>query len=84
LTLIDAVKYLSAVVLMELRAGAFSMSDRRLVERVEKAFEKAGRIVAPSRAVFAEVRSGADSHSELALGETRSRADVGQRGALPD
>jgi predicted nucleic acid-binding protein len=50
----NAVKYLSAVVLMELRAGAFSRSDRRLVERVEAAFEKAGRIVAPSRAVFAE------------------------------
>jgi len=50
----DAVKYLSAVVLMELRAGAFSRSDRRLVARVEAAFEKAGRIVAPSRAVFAE------------------------------
>lgn len=50
----DAVKYLSAVVLMELRAGAFSTSDRRLVQRVEAVFEKAGRIVAPSRAVFAE------------------------------
>ena len=44
----DAVKYLSAVVLMELRAGAFSASDRRLVRQVEVPFEKAGRIVAPS------------------------------------
>ncbi len=50
----NAVKYLSAVVLMELRAGAFSRSDRHLVERIEAAFEKAGRIVAPSRVVFAE------------------------------
>ena len=39
---------------MELRAGAFSSSDRRLVHRVESAFAKAGRILAPSRAVFAE------------------------------
>jgi predicted nucleic acid-binding protein len=50
----DTVKHLSAVVLMELRAGAFSSSDRRLVQRVERAFTKAGRILVPSRAVFAE------------------------------
>jgi predicted nucleic acid-binding protein len=39
---------------MELRAGAFSASDRRLVQRVETAFQKAGRILAPSRVVFGE------------------------------
>jgi predicted nucleic acid-binding protein len=50
----DTVKHLSAVVLMELRAGAFSPSDRRLVQRVESAFEKAGRILVPSRAVFVD------------------------------
>jgi predicted nucleic acid-binding protein len=50
----DTVKHLSAVVLMELRAGAFSSSDRRLVQRVERAFAKAGRVLVPSRAVFAE------------------------------
>ncbi len=50
----DTIKHLSAVVLMELRAGAFSTSDRRLVQRVERAFAKAGRILVPSRAVFAE------------------------------
>ena len=50
----DTLKHLSAVVLMELRAGAFSSSDRRLVHRVESAFAKAGRILAPSGAVFAE------------------------------
>lgn len=49
----DAVKYLSAVVLMELRAGALSRGDRRLVQRLETAFERAGRILIPSRAVFA-------------------------------
>jgi len=39
----DTVKHLSVVVLMELRAGACSASDRRLVRRVESAFEKTGR-----------------------------------------
>lgn len=50
----DAVKHLSAVVLMELRAGAFALRDRRLVQRVETAFARAGRILVPSRAVFVE------------------------------
>jgi len=50
----DAVKHLSAVVLMELRAGAFAARDRRLVQRVESAFTRAGRILLPSRAVFVE------------------------------
>ena len=50
----DTVNHLSAVVLMELRAGAFSLSDRRLVQRVESAFGKTGRILVPSRAVFAD------------------------------
>ena len=50
----DTVKHLSAVVLMELRAGAFSAADRRLVQRVESAFARAGRILVPSPAVFAE------------------------------
>jgi predicted nucleic acid-binding protein len=48
------VKYLSAVVLMELRAGAFSARDRRLLQRLEAAFERAGRILPPSRGVFAQ------------------------------
>lgn len=50
----DAVKHLSAVVLMELRAGAFRPQDRRLVQRVEAAFARVGRILLPSRGVFAE------------------------------
>lgn len=49
-----AVKYLSAVVLMELRAGAFGASDRRLVRRLQAAFEKAGRLLVPTGAVFDE------------------------------
>ena len=44
----DSVKHLSAVVLMELRAGAFTLRDRRLVQRVESAFARAGRISVPS------------------------------------
>jgi predicted nucleic acid-binding protein len=50
----DTVKYLSAVVLMELRAGAFSPRDRRLVRRLQDAFDRSGRILPPSRTVFAE------------------------------
>jgi len=48
------VKYLSAVVLMELRAGAFSTPDRRLVQRLETTFHRAGRILAPTSAIFAQ------------------------------
>jgi len=50
----DTVKYLSAVVMMELRAGAFSRRDRLFLKGLETAFEKAGRVLLPSRAVFAE------------------------------
>jgi predicted nucleic acid-binding protein len=50
----DTVTYLSAVVLMELRAGAFSQRDRRLLQRLETAFERAGRVLTPSRGVFAD------------------------------
>jgi hypothetical protein len=49
-----AIKYLSAVVLMELRAGAFRPLDRRLLRGVQAAFEKAGRVLVPSGSVFAE------------------------------
>ncbi len=50
----DTVKYLSAIVLMELRAGAFSQGDQRLLRRLEGAFDRAGRVLLPSRAVFGE------------------------------
>jgi len=39
---------------MELRAGAVSPRDQRLVRRVETPFQKAGRILAPTQAVFAD------------------------------
>lgn len=48
----DAVKHLSGIVLMELRAGAVAASDRRALQRIESAFEKSGRVLLPSRAVF--------------------------------
>jgi predicted nucleic acid-binding protein len=50
----DSIKHMSAVVLMELRAGAFTQPDRRVLDRIESAFEKAGRILVPTRRVFAE------------------------------
>ncbi len=50
----ESVTYLSAVVLMELRAGAYSEADRRLLERMQKTFEGAGRVLVPSRSVFAD------------------------------
>ena len=48
------VKYLSAVVLMELLAGASSTRDRRLVASVETAYKKARRLLAPSPSVFVD------------------------------
>ena len=50
----EAVKYLSAVVLMELSAGAFSARDRRLVQEVTSAFAKAGRILLPTVTIYEE------------------------------
>ena len=48
----DAVKYLSAVVMLELYAGAVSPRDRRLVRGVVAAFDRADRILVPSGAVW--------------------------------
>lgn len=50
----DVVKHLSAVVLMELYAGAVSDADRWHTRRVESSFARVGRIVVPTRAVFVE------------------------------
>lgn len=50
----EAVKYLSAVVLMELSAGAFSTRDRRLVREVTSAFAKVGRILVPTVTIYEE------------------------------
>jgi predicted nucleic acid-binding protein len=50
----EAVKYLSAVVVMELLAGAFSLGDRRLVQEVTSAFAKTGRVLAPTASTYEE------------------------------
>ncbi|MSP41491.1 MAG: type II toxin-antitoxin system VapC family toxin [Deltaproteobacteria bacterium] len=50
----DAVKHLSAVVLMELLAGAFSVEDRRLVRNITLPFAKAHRIVTPTVSIYQE------------------------------
>jgi predicted nucleic acid-binding protein len=50
----DAIKYLSTVVVLELYAGAFAPRDRRLLRSVVAAFERADRILLPSRAVWEE------------------------------
>jgi len=47
-------KYLSAVVLLELEAGAFSKKDQRLVEELARGFAKADRIVVPTASDYRE------------------------------
>jgi predicted nucleic acid-binding protein len=49
-----AVKHLSAVVLMELRAGACSLRDRRLLLGFERAFRRVGRLLAPPPVAYSE------------------------------
>ena len=70
----DTVKHLSAVVLMELRSGAFSTSDRRRLVHVESAFARAGRIVVPSRTVFVEAGEALNRLAKrgFAVGSTHS------------
>jgi predicted nucleic acid-binding protein len=50
----EVVKHLSAVVLMELLAGAFSTRDRRLIQDIALPFAKANRIVAPTISLYEE------------------------------
>lgn len=50
----EAVKYLSAVVIMELSAGAISVGDRRLIREVTSTFAKAGRILVPTVSNYQE------------------------------
>ena len=71
-----AVKYLSAVVMLELYAGAFSPRDRRLVRSVIRAFDKAGRLLVPSAGEY----EGA-GHVLRALQQSRGY-QVGQSGSL--
>lgn len=71
------VKYLSAVVLMELRVAAFSVRDRRLVQRLEAAFLRAGRMLTPTASVFGEAGDVLRRlQSERGYNITRSHAIV--------
>jgi hypothetical protein len=49
-----AVKYMSAVVMMELLAGAFAERDRKLLGGITATFAKVGRILTPSVTVYEE------------------------------
>jgi len=48
----DAVKYLSAVVWMELLTGASRVSDRRIVQRMTAPFARLDRVLVPSVRVY--------------------------------
>jgi predicted nucleic acid-binding protein len=50
----EAVKYLSAIVLMELLAGAFSAADRKLIQGVASTFSRARRIIVPAVSAYEE------------------------------
>jgi predicted nucleic acid-binding protein len=50
----EVVKHLSAVVLMELLAGAFSTRDRRLIQDIALPFARANRIVTPTISLYEE------------------------------
>ena len=50
----DAVKFMSAVVMMELLAGAHSVQDRRRLHDLFQTFAKLGRIVTPSSGTYQE------------------------------
>ena len=50
----DAVKYLAAVVIMELYAGARSRRDRRILDNVTGTFAKAHRILVPTDSLYKE------------------------------
>ena len=50
----DAVKYLSAIVVMELYAGAFTPRDRRIIGGVVSAFRRTGRVLVPPGTVYEE------------------------------
>ena len=75
-----SVKYLSAVVLLELLAGAFSPRDRKLVRGIAAAFEKAGRLLLPSLRVYAEageaLRALRESHDYNVAGAQSLVGDV--------
>lgn len=48
------VKYLSAIVLMELYAGAHTSKDKKIVEALEYTFAAAERLLLPAQSTYAE------------------------------
>ncbi len=46
------VRYLSAVVLMELRAGAHGRGGRLAVDQIARGYRAAGRLIAPTEIVY--------------------------------
>ena len=75
----DAVKYLSAVVMLELYAGAFSPRDRRIVRNLVTAFDRAGRILVPSDTTFEDA-----GHTLRALQESRGYRVAGSPSMVND
>jgi len=75
----DAVKYLSAVVMLELYAGAFSPRDRRIVRSLVTAFDRAGRILVPSNAIYEDA-----GHTLRALQESRGYRVAGSPSLVND
>lgn len=68
----DAIKYLSAVVVLELCAGAFLPRDHRVLRGVVAAFERADRMLVPSAAIWEDA-----AHVLRALQKVRGTARTG-------
>lgn len=49
------VRYMSTIVLMELRTGAFTKSSQRIIEDIYLTFSRTGRLIAPTPTTFWEV-----------------------------
>jgi predicted nucleic acid-binding protein len=75
----DDVKYLSAVVVLELYAGAFSLRDRRLIDGVVSAFDRADRLLVPSRALYEDA-----GHVLRALQQTQGYQVAGSGSLVND
>ncbi len=65
------VRYMSAVVLMELRVGAPTRAGRSAIDRLTRSYSAAGRLVAPSSHVF-ETAGSALRRLRLAGRDVRS------------
>ena len=68
----EAVKYLSAVVVHELYAGAYSSHDRRVERGVVATFDRAERILVPSGAIYEDA-----GHVLRALNQSRGHRMAG-------